>query len=70
IYQSVDEIDDYNQEVERYEVFDILGRHVYTKKSVSKNMEEIRVTDLQSGIYIIRFLLKNGNVVTRKIIKN
>ena len=48
------------------EIYDLVGKCV---KSVSKNMEEIRVSDLQSGIYMMRFLTKNGNVVTKKIVK-
>lgn len=70
IHYSVNEISDSDQEVERYEVFDIFGRPVYTENSVWKNMEEIHVTNLQSGIYIIRFFTKNGDVITKKIIKN
>ena len=69
IPESIDEIDPADIEVERYDVFDILGHHIYTEKSVWKNMEEIRVTNLQSGIYIIRFFTKNGKIITRKIIK-
>lgn len=48
------------------EIYDLVGRRV---KSVYTNIEEIRVTDLQSGIYIIQFLMKNGNKVTKKIVK-
>jgi hypothetical protein len=48
------------------EIYDLVGKCV---KSVSTNMEEIRVTDLQSGIYMMRFLTNNGSVVTKKIIK-
>lgn len=48
------------------EIYDLVGKRV---KSISTNMEEIRVSDLQSGIYMMQFLTKNGNVVTRKIVK-
>ena len=48
------------------EIYDLVGKRV---KSVSTNMEEISITDLQSGIYMMRFVMKNGNVVTKKIVK-
>ena len=48
------------------EIYDLVGKRV---KSISTNMEEIRVSDLQSGIYMMQFLTKNGNVVTKKIVK-
>ena len=67
ISESVDEIDDINEEIERFEVFDIFGRLVYSEKSVWKNMEEIRVNDLQSGFYIIRFFMKSGKSSSKKI---
>ena len=67
--ESVNELDDSDEEIERFEVYDIFGHMVYTEKSVWKNMEEIRVTNLPSGIYVMRFFTKNGNVVTKKICK-
>ncbi len=48
------------------EIYDLVGKCVL---SVSKNMEEIRVNDLPSGIYMMRFMTNNGSVVTKKIIK-
>ncbi len=66
---DVPEIDDLNEEVVRYEVYDMMGRLVYTEKSVWKNVDEIRVNNLESGIYMIRLFMQNGNVVTKKIIK-
>ena len=70
IPESVNEIDDPNLEITSYEIFDIFGRLIYTEKSVWKNMEEIRVNNLASGIYVMRFFTKNGNMVTRKIYIN
>ena len=67
--ESGNELDDSDEEIERFEVYDVFGHLVYTEKSVWKNMEEIRVTNLPSGIYVMRFLTKNGNVVTKKICK-
>ncbi len=66
IHESIDEIDYPDEEIERFEVFDVLGRMVYSEKNVWKNMEEIRVTDLKSGIYIVRFFTQNGNSFSRK----
>ena len=66
---DVPEIDDLNEEVVRYEVYDMMGRLMYSEKTVSKNMEEILVNDLESGIYMIRFFTKNGNVVNKKFLK-
>ena len=69
LFESVDEIDDKDVLVESYEVFDIFGRPVLSEKNVWKNMEEIPVTDLQTGIYIMRFFMQDGNVVTNKFLK-
>lgn len=66
---DVPEIDDLNEEVVRYEVYDMMGRLVYSEKTVWKNINEILATDLESGIYMMRFFTKNGDVVTKKIIK-
>lgn len=49
------------------DVYDMLGKHVL---SISTNMEEIRVTDLPSGVYIMRILTENGDIVTTKLCKN
>ena len=65
ISESVDEID-FDMEIDSFEVFDILGRKVYSEKNVSKNIDEIRVTNLESGIYIVRFFTKNGHTTTKK----
>lgn len=56
-------------DIEAFEIYDILGRPVLRQKSVWKNVEEIRVTDLESGIYMMRIFTQNGNVVTKKFIK-
>lgn len=66
IPESVNEIDFKDEEIESFEVYDIFGRLVYTEKSVWKNMEEIRVTNLASGVYIVRFFTVNGNDFTKK----
>ena len=66
---GVSEIGALDDEIVRYEVYDLMGRLICTEKSIWKNMEEIRVTDLESGIYVIRLFVQNGNVVTKKIVK-
>ena len=52
-----------------FEIYDILGRPIFNQKGVWKNVEEIRVTDLESGVYMMRIFTQNGNVVTKKFIK-
>ena len=51
---SINEIDAINEEIVRYEIYDLMGRPV---------------NDLQSGIYIVRYFTKNGNVITKKIVQ-
>ena len=48
------------------EIYDLVGKLI---KTISANIDAISVKDLQSGVYMIRFITENGNVVTRKIIK-
>lgn len=50
----------------RCEIYDIVGKCV---KTVSTNVEEIRVNDLQSGIYMMRIFTEDGNVLTKKLYK-
>ena len=66
---DIPEISDLNGEIVRYEVYDMMGRLVYTEKSVWKNVDEIRVNDLESGIYMIRLFMQNGNTINQKIFK-
>lgn len=65
---GIPEIEDLNTEIIGIEVYDLMGRMVYTKKSVWTNVDEIRVNDLESGVYMIRLFVQNGNVITKKII--
>ena len=65
---DVPEIDDLNAEIIGVEVYDLLGHQLYAEKSVWKNVDEIRVNNLPSGVYMIRLFVQNGNVVTKKII--
>ena len=64
--ESVNENYDINQEIISFEVYDIFGRMVYHEKNILKNIDEISVNNLESGIYIFKFFTKNDNVITRK----
>lgn len=66
ISESVDEIDYYDEEIVSFDVFDLFGRLVYAEKGILKNINEISVTNLQSGIYISRFFTVNGNSFSKK----
>ena len=70
IYQSVDEIDDSDDDIEHFEVFDVYGHLVYKEKNMWKNVDEILVNNLESGIYIVRFFTDNGNIFTKKFFLN
>ena len=48
------------------EIYDLVGKRV---TGVTFDIDKIVVTDLPSGIYMMRFVTNNGNVVTKKIIK-
>ena len=64
---GVSEIGDLDGEIVRYEVYDMMGRLIYTEKSVWKNVDEIRVNNLESGIYMIRLFVQNGNTINKKV---
>ena len=70
VYQSVNEIDYSDAEIESFEVFDTFGNLVYKENNIWKNVDEILVTNLESGIYIVRFFTNNGNVFTKKFFLN
>ena len=70
VYQSVYEVDYSDDEIESFEVFDTFGNLVYKENNIWKNVDEILVTNLESGIYIVRFFTKNGNVFTKKFFLN
>ena len=54
-------------DVASYEMYDVVGKCICrdTRSCVST----ISVSDLQSGIYIMKFVMRNGSVVTKKIVK-
>lgn len=51
-----------------YEIFDIWGKNVNSMEKVSGKIERVSVSDFTSGLYFVKCLLENGNVVTKKII--
>jgi len=55
---DVPEIDALDGDVVRYEVYDLMGRMV--RKDIN---------NLESGVYIVRYTTKRGNVLTKKITK-
>lgn len=55
---DIQEIDNPGEEIVRYEVYDLMGR------MINKD-----VNNLESGIYIVKYVTKNGNEITKKIVK-
>ena len=51
---DIPEISDLNEEIVRYEVYDLMGR---------------RITEPESGIYIVKYITRSGNEITKKIVK-
>ena len=54
-------------DVASYEVYDIVGKCVC--RDARSCVSTISVSDFQSGIYIMKFVMRNGSVVTKKIVK-
>ena len=65
---DIPEINGLDENIVSYEVYDLLGHQVYAEKSIWNNVDEIRVNNLPSGVYMIRLFVQNGNVITKKII--
>lgn len=70
LFESVDELDYSNLVIDSYEVFDIYGNSTFCAKNVCKNIEEIDLNNLKSGIYIIRLFVQDGNCITKKFFVN
>ena len=52
------------------EIYDSVGKMLEKRwKNVGINMEEIRVSDLSSGIYMMRIFTADGNTITKKFTK-
>lgn len=54
--------------IEQIEVYDLLGKHVFSQKQVS-NKADINVSHLQQGLYVIRLRTSLKGSVTFKFIK-
>lgn len=54
------------EEIKKIEIYDLLG-----KKSIENhsNFSQIDLTKLEKGVYLVKVITKNGNLFTRKIIK-
>ena len=66
----VDDVIYMRDDVVAVEIYDLVGKMLEnSQKGIWKNVEEIRVTDLESGVYMMRIFTQNGNVVTKKFIK-
>ena len=66
----VDDVIYMRGDVVAVEIYDLVGKILKnSQKGIWKNVEEIRVTDLESGVYMMRIFTQNGNVVTKKFIK-
>ena len=55
---DIPEIDFNDAEIMRYEVYDLMGR------MINKD-----VNNLESGIYIVKYITRSGNEITKKIVK-
>jgi len=56
-----------NNEIEQYELYDILGKIVSKQKA--EDLNTISVSSLKSGIYFIKIIAKNGKIMTSKFVK-
>lgn len=61
------QIDNVNQLVKSVQVFDLLGKEVYTENKLSNN--QINVSNLNQGIYILKLNAENVSVTKKLIIK-
>ncbi|WP_435415987.1 T9SS type A sorting domain-containing protein [Polaribacter aestuariivivens] len=58
-------IDTANFEVERIDLFNILGKKVF-----STNQKQVDITSLSQGFYLLKVQTKEGKVASKRIIKN
>ncbi|GAA4804969.1 hypothetical protein GCM10023330_09240 [Litoribaculum gwangyangense] len=58
-----------NPEAFQIKIYDFLGKQVFLKNAVFAN-DELKLTHLQSGLYILKATSKSGNTQTIKFIKN
>ncbi|MBL86131.1 MAG: hypothetical protein CMO82_05660 [Winogradskyella sp.] len=57
-----------NKAIESIEIYDILGKSIYKSSSVSE-LENYSST-LKSGVYLLKITTKDGNTMTKKLIKS
>ena len=65
LYVQVDNQEDYT-----ITVFDILGRKLMTTSKETTGVSSIQVQDWASGMYFIHVENQNGNIVTKRFVKN
>lgn len=56
------------ESIERITVFDLLGRKVFDKETVNSNEFSISNNTLNKQIVIIKVILTNGNIISKKVI--
>lgn len=56
--------------IERLTVTDVNGREIMTHKNISNNKYQMDISNLESGIYILRTETSNGTCTNRKFIVN
>lgn len=60
---------DANEEVERIEIFDLMGRSIYEQKEIKQSEQSIDLVGWESGIYLIRITMEDGKEYIRKFDK-
>lgn len=61
-------VDDYQNQLDRLELMDMLGRRVISKKASSKT-ETMDISPLAPGNYLLRICLKDGQYLTKKVVR-
>jgi len=56
-----------DNDVKRVEFVNILGKKVLMIELIGTNKLEIRMSDIEAGYYAVNFVLKNNNMISRKI---
>ncbi len=56
-----------NEEI-KYEIFNVLGNRVYTFNS-EKKLNKLNVSNLTSGVYLVRILSKNNRSLIKRFVK-
>ncbi|HIB38471.1 T9SS type A sorting domain-containing protein [Mesonia sp.] len=56
-----------DQEIKDISIYNLLGRKVYNSENIEDN--NINISQLQAGVYLVKVNTTNGNTITKKIIK-